>query len=199
MKRFVLLFSCTLLAACLAAPDEGGENGASSSSASSSSSLSSSSSVASEDDLPPGDFRVEDGIPQGTAYVRGYATIEEVEEFFCEEDCATFDYVFFHVLETGSEEFSSYIETHIDNSFVGRRVVGLGCREGNAIRYANHSDARGMRSGLNVDADVAAAILSSTERDPVTLALTKLPLSGGTEAPNCYSHFTEIEAAHDVE
>lgn len=145
--------------------------------------------------LPAGSFGAEgEGAFSGDLYVRGHAKTATVQEPFCVEDCQEFDYVLFEIDASGNEALLDFLHVQEGNAYVGPSAVGLGCREGDLIRYSNQSDARQMTE-TTLDPAVSAAILGSSPAEPVTLRLTKLPLSGGTEAPACYSHFTVIELA----
>ncbi len=143
--------------------------------------------------LPAGDFSgAEEGNPQGTAYVRGYATVESVPQPFCEQDCTMHDTVMFHVTQSNTPGFTALLAqsgTDTDAGILGD--VALGCRDADGIRYFNDSDANPMGE-FRIAAPVATAILTSTASNTVALQLTKDPLSGGRGAPECYSHFTAV-------
>ncbi len=180
-----VLFSLLLLSACAAAPgprdgtgtqippDGDGD-------------------IAITEQLPAGTFgRGENGF-SGSFFVRGFAVTEERREPFCERNCETFEYVLFRVLETGNADLPDYLRQLAGNAYVAGDALGLGCRtEDGALRYFNASDARGMREET-LGAGNARRILEATADAPVTLFLEKLPFSGGSEAPACYSHFTTI-------
>ncbi len=146
-----------------------------------------------DETLPAGDFgtRGEAGF-SGDVYVRGYADTETVNEPFCMENCRKFEYVFFTVKAAGSPALADFLPQNDGNAYVGHSSIGLGCIEDGVIRYSNHSD-QYMMEDKELPKDVSEAIMNSSEKNQVVLHLTKLPLSGGTEAPACYSHFTRIE------
>ncbi|MFA6039104.1 MAG: hypothetical protein WCV62_00035 [Candidatus Peribacteraceae bacterium] len=152
--------------------------------------------------LPAGSFSLDssDGGGTGTAYVRGYAVVNRVQEPFCShdpeetDDCQAFDYVFLRIINTGSPVMDRFITQNRGNAYVGKKSVGLGCMgEGGTITYVNDSDAFGRKT-YTIAPELARQILRSTVRTPVTLALTKETLSGGTEGPPCYAHFTSVQA-----
>lgn len=172
-----------ILVACTAnsGPDTDG--------ASSSSSMSSQSSLTASD-LPAGDFTEDEDNTRGTAYVRGYVEVRQVPEPMCETNCTMYDAVLFRVTETPSEGLLQYMalmgqDLNSQNSF-----IGLGCKEGNVIKYENQVG-MDMRA-VTLSADVSSTILNSTERNQVILKLTKEPIGGGRGAPACYSHFTTV-------
>jgi hypothetical protein len=148
------------------------------------------------DDLPAGSFGGEsEGNFSGDVYVRGYTETTTVDEPFCEQNCQTFEYVMFHVLESGSESLANFLGNNEGNAYAGRARIGLGCEEADGtIRYSNHSDAKQMQE-FHLSLEDTRAILNATEENPVTLHLTKELLTGGSEAPACYSHFTTIEVS----
>lgn len=145
------------------------------------------------DTLPAGSFSAagEDGF-SGDLTVKGYSEVVEVDEPFCVEDCRTFDYVVFHVQETGNAALKDFMSQNEGNAYAGGNQIGLGCLEEGQIHYQNHSDAGGMTDN-RISAEDTQTILNAEEGLSVTLHLTKQPLSGGTEAPACYSHFSQIE------
>lgn len=150
------------------------------------------------DTLPAGSFgspgAAGEGGFSGDLYVRGHAKIVTVDEPFCEENCREFDYAFFEIDETGNESLADFLSLNAGNAYVRPSAVGLGCVEEGIIHYSNQSDERQM-ANVSLDAAASQAILASSIASPVTLRLNKLPLSGGTEAPVCYTHFTTIELA----
>jgi hypothetical protein len=183
MKHFALIFTL-LLAACGA--------------------MESGSSDYSEDGRPEAEFDVSNSMEAGTfgrsgsgayegwLHIRGYAETFETAEPFCQKECAIFDYVMFRVLETGNDELQDFLALNEGNAYAQKDAIGIGCAENYAIHYTNQSDSEQMKD-FTLPADASNAILNSSEDEPVLLRLTKFPLSGGTEAPACYSHFSGIE------
>lgn len=138
-------------------------------------------------------FSVSDGIPQGTVTVEGYADIEIVIEPFCEgSTCEEYDYVFFNITKSDSAEFEEFLTLYGGNAFASDSRIGLGCLIDEHIVYENDSDLYGRKEFILTEEDTSN-ILDATSDNPVTLTLTKLPLTGGAGAPACYSHFTTIE------
>lgn len=143
--------------------------------------------------LPEGDFEVnEGGAAGGSAYIKGHASINEVEEGFCVSDCKTFDYVSFVIEENNTPGLDTYIKQNAGNSFVGENSIGLGCVDNGMIHYFNDSD-EDKRQEFELGADESAAILASSEENPIALKVTKEKLTFGAGAPDCYSHFTKVE------
>jgi len=145
--------------------------------------------------LPAGTFRIDEGSgrAQGTTYVRGYTRIIAKEEPFCEKNCLRYQYVFLRLLSSGSGALDTFLAQNEGNAYAGEKSIGLGCvTQSGAIAYINDSDANG-RVSATLPADLSEQILRSTKIRPVTLALTKLPLSGGMDAPVCYAHFSRVK------
>lgn len=129
----------------------------------------------------------------GRVEVLGYATLEKVNEADCYTDnCNKYDYVFFNILESESEDFLTYIENLNGNTFVSNQNIGLGCFSNNILNYYNHSDEFGMKS-FTLTKDETSKIMNSTKENPIKLELEKSKLTGGIGAPNCYSHITNIK------
>lgn len=143
--------------------------------------------------LPVGEYKTnESGLFYGDFYVRGYASTETVSEPFCENDCATYDYVNFNITESGNQEFLNFLKSNRDNAYVKTNRIGLGCLQNDLISYANDSDETGMKE-FSLTPELSKTILASSATNPLELHLKKLPLSGGRGAPACYSHISSIE------
>lgn len=125
----------------------------------------------------------------GSVDVLGYITIEKIENFDNEE---TFDYVFFYVVDTKSNDFKTFLEGLSGNTFGGKDKIGLGCINNGKIYYFNSSDGKELES-YELSETSSKKILDSTEGNPIKLRLTRLEYNGGTSAPSCYSHITNIE------
>lgn len=125
----------------------------------------------------------------GSADVLGYITIEKIENFDNEE---TFDYAFFNVVDTKSNDFKTFLEGLSGNTFGGKDKIGLGCINNGKIYYFNSSDGKELES-YELSETSSKKILDSTEGNPIKLRLTRLEYNGGTSAPSCYSHITNIE------
>ena len=125
----------------------------------------------------------------GSVDVLGYISIEKIENFDNEE---TFDYVFFNVVDTKSEDFKAFLEGLSGNTFGGNNKIGLGCTDNEKIYYFNSSDGKELES-YEIGETSSKKILDSTEGNPIKLRLTRLEYNGGTSAPICYSHITNVE------
>ena len=125
----------------------------------------------------------------GSADVLGYITIEKIENFDNEE---TFDYAFFNVVDTKSNDFKTFLEGLSGNTFGGKDKIGLGCINNGKIYYFNSSDGKELEN-YEIGETSSKKILDSTEGNPIKLRLTRLEYNGGTSAPSCYSHITNIE------
>lgn len=144
------------------------------------------------DSLPAGTFsRTESGGFEGDLIVRGFAHKEKIQEPFCTDNCRNFTYVYFRVLETGNASLPEFLTQYKDNAYTLPNAIGIGCLEGDVIRSINDSDDRHMRE-VTIPASVTKTILDSDDDAPVMLHLSKKPLSGGSEAPVCYSHFSNF-------
>ena len=125
----------------------------------------------------------------GSVDVLGYITIEKIENFDNEE---TFNYVFFNVVDTKSNDFKTFLEGLSGNTFGGKDKIGLGCINNGKIYYFNSSDGKELEN-YEIGETSSKKILDSTEGNPIKLRLTRLEYNGGTSAPICYSHITNVE------
>lgn len=125
----------------------------------------------------------------GSVDVLGYITIEKIENFETDE---TNDYVFFNIVDTKSEDFKAFLEGLSGNTFGGKDKIGLGCINNGKIYYFNSSDGKELES-YEIGETSSKKILDSTEENPIKLRLTRLEYNGGTSAPICYSHITNVE------
>lgn len=125
----------------------------------------------------------------GSVDVLGYITIEKIENFDNEE---TFNYVFFNIVDTKSNDFKTFLEGLSGNTFGGNNKIGLGCIDNEKIYYFNSSDGKELES-YEIGETSSKKILDSKEENPIKLRLTRLEYNGGTSAPICYSHITNVE------
>lgn len=125
----------------------------------------------------------------GTVDVLGYVTIENIELY--DED-EKINYVYFNIIDTKSNDFLQYIDSLNGNSFVSNKAIGLGCTDYKKIFYLNSSDEKEFEN-YELDENVSNKILASSIDNPIKLRLTRFKYSGGSGAPNCYSHISTIE------
>lgn len=125
----------------------------------------------------------------GSVDVLGYISIEKIENFETDE---TNDYVFFNIVDTKSNDFKTFLEGLSGNTFGGNNKIGLGCTDNEKIYYFNSSDGKELES-YELSETSSKKILDSTEGNPIKLRLTRLEYNGGTSAPICYSHITNVE------
>lgn len=125
----------------------------------------------------------------GSVDVLGYITIEKIENFETNE---TNDYVFFNIVDTKSNDFKTFLEGLSGNTFGGNNKIGLGCIDNEKIYYFNSSDGKELES-YEIGETSSKKILDSKEGNPIKLRLTRLEYNGGTSAPICYSHITNVE------
>ena len=125
----------------------------------------------------------------GSVDVLGYITIEKIENFETNE---TNDYLFFNIVDTKSNDFKTFLEGLSGNTFGGKDKIGLGCINNGKIYYFNSSDGKELEN-YEIGETSSKKILDSTEGNPIKLRLTRLEYNGGTSAPICYSHITNIE------
>ncbi len=139
--------------------------------------------------LPAGTFDAATG--SGTVYVRGYSDIIPMQEPFCDRDCKRYRYVLFRLVEEPSPALRAFMDRNVGNAYVSKNAIGIGCVEGDHIVYENDADREG-RTQYTLAPEVAQLLLKTDASTPIVLQLTKHPLTGGTEAPACYSHFADI-------
>lgn len=125
----------------------------------------------------------------GSVDVLGYITIEKIENFETNE---TNDYVFFNIVDTKSNDFKTFLEGLSGNTFGGKDKIGLGCINNGKIYFFNSSDGKELEN-YEIGKNSSKKILDSTEGNPIKLRLTRLEYNGGTSAPICYSHITNVE------
>lgn len=129
----------------------------------------------------------------GSVDVLGYISIEKMESFETDE---TNDYVFFNIVDTKSADFKTYLDGLSGNTFGGNNKIGLGCTDNKTIYYFNSSDGKELES-YEISETSSKKILDSTENNPIKLRLTRLEYNGGTSAPICYSHITNVEVINE--
>ncbi len=151
---------------------------------------------------PVGDFRYDQSIYEwvGTLYLEWSARVVQMDQAFCEENCQKFDYVFFEYTseyDAQNRDFGKYMEQNEGNSFAGGGAVGIGCAEEHGIRRQSLRQklpaiAEPIFAESTINQTDSEKILNSSAEKPVLLKLTRYGnFDGG--APDCYSHFSEIE------
>lgn len=133
----------------------------------------------------------------GQVDVLGYVEIIKREPSeFDSTNSEKINYVYFHITDTKSNDFLKYIDNMKGNSFVSDKSIGLGCRIDNLIKYYNSSNQNGFKE-YNLSLEDSNKIFNSNVNNPIKLRLNRLELSGGKDAPSCYSHITKIEVIDD--
>lgn len=137
----------------------------------------------------------ENGAFFGSLTVTGYPEIVTMDEAFCDPEfdgtCNTYNYVNFKVSKTYSDALKIFADSQIGNSFINENGIGLGCKDGDILSYYNDSEKYGMTE-YKLDTDASSKIFNATAENPVTISLEKMPFFGGSGAPDCYMHFTEV-------
>jgi len=122
----------------------------------------------------------------------GYVTTQTMDEGFCTENCKTYTYASFNILETPNASIEKYTEENTGNSFIGNMSIGIGCVAEEIIWRMAGSDESGTQKYTD-SMESSKKLLNSTEKEPVTVNLKRDIFTGGGGAPDCYSHFSKIE------
>lgn len=130
----------------------------------------------------------------GVLTLKGYL---EVEERVCNpgDMCGdTVQYAWFVHAPIENRAFDQFYTEFAGNSFVGAEWLGIGCYQEDADRIysKNAGDADGMVESLIEGKDLDM-LLASDEAHPVDLKMTKAIFTGGSGAPDCYSHFRDFD------
>ena len=127
---------------------------------------------------------------EGAKSLTGYASVVQVEEAWCEENCATYDYVFFNFGEEDKshETFARFLSDNEGNAFVKENAVGLGCLD-EGVLYSATWDSRSVTHQL-----IADKIMASNEDNPITIYLRRVVPETESDAPTCYAHFLALGA-----
>ena len=140
-------------------------------------------------------FNYDSSSASGFATVKGYVTLEKEDD--CEDECdpkdvTYYDVVHFHIIETNSENFKNYINSFYPEEYKGDRTFRLGCLVNGTIEYFNSTDEIEFKDYV-LNENISRKILNSNINNPITLKLEKYKLTGGSGAPVCYSHITNID------
>ena len=128
----------------------------------------------------------------GKVRVKGYAVVNKQNE--CEEceGSKEYEYVYFYITDTKSQEFIDYVKSLQGNAFATDNAIGLGCIENNILSYVNDNDELGM-NGYSLTKEETSKIINSSKDKTITLEIERFKLTGGSDAPICYSHITNIK------
>lgn len=140
-----------------------------------------------------------DGYDASTYYgkttVRGYVTTEKVYSGdVVTEDSPSYDMVFLNIMESNSNELLAFVELYgaSGNSYVNGKAIAIGCvKDGKLVHY-NDSDDYGMQEYV-LDEASTTQLMNSTKEAPVTLEVERYKFTGGSGAPDCYSHISTIK------
>ncbi len=123
----------------------------------------------------------------GTLELAGYASVEKLSGFD-----GISDYVFFNIVRPSNDLIYGYLNEHQGNSFIGQNKIGLGCYQPEQNRiYSQNYGANWVENAIT--GNDYQKLISSSAQNTVVVRLTMPEAVGGTEAPNCYSHFRSIE------
>jgi len=145
----------------------------------------------------PGTFAYdsEKYIYHGDFDALGYVTTQTMSEGFCTENCKTYTYAFFNILETPNESVAKYTEENTGNAFVGNMSIGIGCVTDEIVWRMSGSDELGIEKQTNSLAS-SEKLLNSTEKEPITVNLKREIFTAGAGAPDCYAHFSKVEVVN---
>ena len=130
----------------------------------------------------------------GKATVRGYATTEKITSGdVVTDDSPSYDMVFFNITESDSNKLMAFVDLYGSNgnSYVNGRAIAIGCvKDGKLVHY-NDSDEFGMKEYELGEADTTK-LVNSTSDATITLEIERYQFTGGSGAPDCYSHISTI-------
>lgn len=129
---------------------------------------------------------------EGVVYIRGYIDTVQLPLDEGPDPKNFYDYLVFRVVETKSEDFKRYLDVHSGNSFIEPDWIGLGCLEGNKIKY--YSIKEQLEEQLHyLNKKDTKYIKKSSKRRPRVIKLTFNGKKLGKCAVDCYTHALEIE------
>jgi len=140
-----------------------------------------------------------DGYYSGIVNVDGYLhtqSIECIKELeigpICDDDV---EYAFFVIQSSESNAIFEFIDENEGNAFMSPLSVGLGCieRSNKRLHSINISDEGEYYN--EITGDDFDALIESTQFAPVSVKMTRSVTSEGMGAPQCFSHFREIEVS----
>lgn len=127
----------------------------------------------------------------GSLSITGYPAFETMKDPLCESNCDEYEYISFAIVALDNVSFYDFLKEYKGNSFAGEDKIGIGCNESDLITYYNDSDKFGMKK-YTLSKELSGKILNSTKEKPITLNFERLLFTGGSDAPDCYSHITNI-------
>ena len=153
--------------------------------------------------LPTSNFKYDKDhkVYYGEVFVRGYMTLEGVQEPFCEEDCRMFTRVYFNVVDSSSSIIKEFMHNNNGGHIIYNDKINLGCFKDNQIYLINYSDKNfGFNKTTNAtyqaNQELVKEMMNSSEDNLITLKLTLYKnTSGGVGAPACYSYFSKFDIA----
>lgn len=122
----------------------------------------------------------------GSVQVTGYAYVEKVGYYE-----KKFDYVYFQVINSSDNVFLKFLESQDGNSFAKKDAMGLGCIDGENIKWSNYSNEHGY-AYYTMDKENTSKIINSSSSNTIRLNIEKLKVKDGVGADDCYSHATKI-------
>ena len=130
---------------------------------------------------------------EGNLTLTGYLKIENRSCAFSEDASCKVDYAMFVVSKASNPNFSSWMQEIAGNSFVGPSSIGLGCYEkGNSRIYSTNDSDVGSATNIVSGSDLQR-LLASSQSNQLDVEVTHKKFSGGTSAPDCYSHFRNFK------
>lgn len=130
----------------------------------------------------------------GTITLKGHLDIERPEcpqGGTCQE---TVDYASLVFDTVNNTAFNEYVKESEGNAFIGVNSIGLGCYtevSTNRIYSMNESD-YGQVENMITDEDLTK-LLASKDGAEIQIQVTKPILTAGAGAPDCYSHFRNMD------
>lgn len=129
----------------------------------------------------------------GTLTLTGYL---DVQKRVCAPDApcgSTVDYASFVFTETSSKAIKEFTGTNAGNSFIAGDRVGIGCQQKdlNRIFYENFADKDKVTG--EIKGNDYTKLIASSKNNQIELKLTRELYTSGQGAPDCYSHFRNLD------
>ena len=119
---------------------------------------------------------------------RGHVVLEERKTAFCEENCPVYTYVFF-IFEQ-NKELQNFVQKNLENAFVKKNAIGIGCVNDEGVYYYNDSDIGTKEETLPIN--ISNRLLQSSKENKIDVQFRREINSSGKGAPSCYSHFRDF-------